>query len=113
MCLGATMLVSQGIERFFSSSQKLLLDSAALEGATGWKPGQCEGDEEEVGKQVTGGTTLIESPVLTVSHLLVSEDLDSFKEYWSGIWSQVWRRKWQPTPVLLPGESHGERSLVG
>ena len=24
-----------------------------------------------------------------------------------------WRRKWQPTPVLLPGESHGQRSLVG
>ena len=23
------------------------------------------------------------------------------------------RRKWQPTPVLLPGESHGWRSLVG
>ena len=23
------------------------------------------------------------------------------------------RRKWQPTPVLLPGESHGGRSLVG
>ena len=23
-----------------------------------------------------------------------------------------WRRKWQPTPVLLPGESHGRRSLV-
>ena len=25
----------------------------------------------------------------------------------------VWRRKWQPTPVFLPGESHGWRSLVG
>ena len=25
----------------------------------------------------------------------------------------VWRRKWQPTPVSLPGESHGPRSLVG
>ena len=25
----------------------------------------------------------------------------------------VWRRKWQPTPVVLPGESHGWRSLVG
>ena len=25
----------------------------------------------------------------------------------------LWRRKWQPTPVLLPGESHGRRSLVG
>ena len=24
-----------------------------------------------------------------------------------------WRRKWQPTPVLLPGESQGRRSLVG
>ena len=23
-----------------------------------------------------------------------------------------WRRKWQSTPVLLPGESHGGRSLV-
>ena len=24
-----------------------------------------------------------------------------------------WRRTWQPTPVFLPGESHGRRSLVG
>ena len=24
-----------------------------------------------------------------------------------------WRRKWQPTPVVLLGESHGWRSLVG
>ena len=24
-----------------------------------------------------------------------------------------WRRKWQPTPVFLPGESHGQGSLVG
>ena len=24
-----------------------------------------------------------------------------------------WRRKWQPNPVFLPGESHGQRSLVG
>ena len=25
----------------------------------------------------------------------------------------LWRRKWQPTPVFLPGESQGRRSLVG
>ena len=25
----------------------------------------------------------------------------------------VWRRQWEPTPVLLPGKSHGQRSLVG
>ena len=24
-----------------------------------------------------------------------------------------WRRKWQPTPLLLPGKSYGQRSLVG
>ena len=24
-----------------------------------------------------------------------------------------WRRQWHPTPVLLPGNSHGRRSLVG
>ena len=24
-----------------------------------------------------------------------------------------WRRKWQPTPVFLPGKSHGRRGLVG
>ena len=33
-----------------------------------------------------------------------------------GNWFNPWsgrRRKWQPTPVLLPGKSHGWRSLVG
>ena len=24
-----------------------------------------------------------------------------------------WRRTWQSTPVFLPGESHGQRNLVG
>ena len=25
----------------------------------------------------------------------------------------LWRRAWQPTPVFLPGKSHGQRSLAG
>ena len=25
----------------------------------------------------------------------------------------IWRRQWHPTPVLLPGKSHGRRSLTG
>ena len=25
----------------------------------------------------------------------------------------LWRRVWQPTPVFLPGESHGQRRLMG
>ena len=24
-----------------------------------------------------------------------------------------WRRKWEPTPVFLPGKSHGQRTLAG
>ena len=39
-----------------------------------------------------------------------------------GVWTRLsdftftlmhWRRKWQPTPVFVPGESRGRRSLVG
>ena len=25
----------------------------------------------------------------------------------------LWRRKWQPTPIFLPGKSHGQRDLAG
>ena len=31
---------------------------------------------------------------------------------WPQVWCFIWRRQWQPTPVLLPGNSHGRRSLV-
>ena len=37
--------------------------------------------------------------------------------HWAWWWIQppatLWKRKWQPTPVFLPGESCGQRSLVG
>ena len=32
-------------------------------------------------------------------------------DFWVG--KIPWRRKWQPTPVFLPRESHGQRSLAG
>ena len=32
---------------------------------------------------------------------------------WERNWRHILRRQWQPTPVLLPGKSHGWRSLVG
>ena len=31
-------------------------------------------------------------------------------DHWVG--KIPWRKEWQPTPVFLPGESHGQRSLV-
>jgi len=30
-----------------------------------------------------------------------------------GVGKILWRREWQPTPVFLPGESQGQRSLAG
>ena len=37
------------------------------------------------------------------------------QETWVNPWvgKIPWRRKWQPTPVFLPGKSHGQRSLEG
>ena len=37
------------------------------------------------------------------------------KRGWFNPWVRKipWRRAWQPTPVSLPGEFHGQRSLVG
>ena len=31
----------------------------------------------------------------------------------AAVYIYIWRRQWQPTPALLPGRSHGWRSLVG
>ena len=41
--------------------------------------------------------------------------LSTMRRPWFDPWvgKISWRRKWQPTPVFLPGKSHGWRSLVG
>ena len=38
---------------------------------------------------------------------------DGIVQYFTPFPYVSWRRKWQPTPVFLPGECHGRRSLVG
>ena len=35
------------------------------------------------------------------------------KQVPSLIWEDTQEKEWQPTPVFLPGELHGQRSLVG
>ena len=51
--------------------------------------------------------------------LIVSSGSDSkdsaVRETWvrSLVGKIPWRRAWQPTPVFLPGESRGQRSLAG
>ena len=37
----------------------------------------------------------------------------SLLQRFGGLCREYWRRRWHPTPVLLPGKSHGWRSLVG
>ena len=40
---------------------------------------------------------------------------ETLRRPWFNSWigEIPWGRKWQPTPVFLPGKSHGERSLTG
>ena len=40
-------------------------------------------------------------------------ELIYFFIYFTLAYEILGRRRWHPTPVLLPGESHGQRSLVG
>ena len=40
-------------------------------------------------------------------------EMDFWTEILRGCMRGQWRRRWHPTPVLLPGESHGRRSMVG
>ena len=54
-----------------------------------------------------GGTSGKELPM----HLPMQEASRHGFDPWVG--KIPWRIKWQPTPVFLPGESHGQRNLVG
>ena len=73
-------------------------------------------------------------------HVLLKSGLENFEHYFTGLVAQdfpggsdgkasclhcgrpglgpwvgkiLWRRKWQPTPVLLPGKSHGQKKHGG
>ena len=43
------------------------------------------------------------------------KNLPAMQETWvqSLGWEDPWRRERLPTPIFLPGESHGQRNLVG
>ena len=44
---------------------------------------------------------------------LVVQSVKNRPAFDSWVGKMPWRRKWHPTLVFLPGESHGQRSLVG
>ena len=73
-----------------ASKQLLILPGGGREGPSGWSLWKVKQYEEvKTNSQV--------------SYLAQKGPLESMK----------WRRQWHPTPVLLPGKSHGQRSLVG
>ena len=45
--------------------------------------------------------------MVQLSHLYMTTMVYSFD------YTYLWRRQWHPTPILLPGKSHGWRNLVG
>ena len=47
------------------------------------------------------------------SFVFFFESWQRVKEFMFLFLELTWRRKWQPTPGFWPGESHGQRSLVG
>ena len=49
--------------------------------------------------------------LLLLSSIVFTEDTSLFI-IWRPL-GKLWRRQWHTTPVLLPGKSHGQRSLIG
>ena len=52
------------------------------------------------------------------THAFLRSGPSRFREFWNfffffGALDPFGRRQWHPTPVLLPGKSHGRKSLVG
>ena len=47
-----------------------------------------------------------------VAKVILQEELEDPAGFRDG-YPSYWRGQWHPTPVLLPGKSHGQRSLVG
>ena len=84
-------------------------------------PGNLPGSRSRDGTRVSCGSCITGRFLYQPSHwgspmlplvlciwLILSSTLLSYKNFLS-----YTRRQWHPTPVLLPGKFHGERSLVG
>ena len=44
---------------------------------------------------------------------IIQSEVRQKEKHQYSILTHIWRRQWQPTLVLLPGKSHGRRSLEG
>ena len=58
------------------------------------------------------GSSVVKNPPVNARD---TRDEESIPGGWGRRWGEKisWRIKWQPTPVFLPKEFHGQRSLAG
>ena len=72
-----------------------------------WSSGKklCEDEWNELGSSCVGTSQVASGQESTCQCRRLGFDP------WVG--TTPWRRKWQPTPVFLPGKSHGQRNLAG
>ena len=78
---------------------------------------------EEVRSELFANLLILQSKELKVCHLVFGasqvaqtvKKLPAVQKTRFDLWVRKipWRRAWHPTAVRLPGESHGQRSLVG
>ena len=69
---------------------------------------KVKGESEKVGLKLN-----MQKMKIMASGPITSWEIDG--EQWKQCQTLFWglQRQWHPTPVLLPGKSHGQRSLVG
>ena len=69
-------------------------------------------ESEKAGLKLNIQKTKIVVSVTITSWQIDGESMETVRLYFEGLQNH-WRRQCQPTPVLLPGKSHGRGSLVG
>ena len=92
--------------------------SGGFPGTSGKEPtGQCKRHEMQVLSLCQESP--LEKGMATYSSILAwsrgspGERHGNLLQYSCLVRRVPWRRAWQPTPVFLPGDSHGQRSLAG
>ena len=86
-------------------------------GALSWIPGlgRSPGEGNGYASSILG-TSLVAQAVRNlpaIPYLPAIAPAMQETQVWSLVRKIPWRRQWLPTPVYLPGESHGQRSLMG
>ena len=61
-----------------------------------------------------GNSTGEKKRILALNIYMVAQMIKSLPARFNPLVRKIpWRRKWQPTPLFLPGKSHGQRGLEG